>query len=289
MGLTEIVVPPALAAKLAGFPAVDLALFSAWERTVHCMYDQVRFLIEELDCSDHSLEQAFLGLEVVSVALEATEYLGSYAHRVLCSQGGPAHLATNPEIAKVFTRIRTGVGPQTVAALLRIPPVLDQSRIADDDRRVAELYGRVLANGVEVLQACGAFWATTIDEVRWFRHGPAYLTVEDTERLTPEPSPARDKIRHELASMEDVIFAFVTLNRREFVYSPLTRSRVLHAAGVARTAVRFLFAAFGNYVLPESSPNRELSLPRIPGSLARNLTDEEKALLSERGGLVLVV
>jgi hypothetical protein len=150
------------------------------------------------------------------------------------------------------------------------------------------VYRQVLRNGSNILRDLGRFWLDHVEQVRAFRHLPAFLSIERALELSPSPNEDRDKILAQISVMDDVIFTYVDCDDRELRYRVMRMAHVRSALAASSVVVSFLFASSGNLVLVPSSPNAGERLRKIPAVLVRDASVEDKKMLEAHGGFLVV-
>jgi hypothetical protein len=141
----------------------------------------------------------------------------------------------------------------------------------------------ILHAGGRAINTLASFWLQYIDAVRWFRHYPAHLTINDVEVIDPGPNPSKSAALHRLATTEDLIDVVVVPEDQGFGYLPLTLRDVHSAASATRLAIQVVLTRTSNqYLAPEAKRDDE-RLPKLYPFLLEYVSLENRERLAKAG------
>lgn len=284
LSIEELGGPLAKAALLR--PELDWACGTSWDGSLLAVQHYLDDIQGMLDLAKDPLARGFLALEFRCAVVELVEYVGGIAVAV---RFPPAlsHGTDGRALVGEFEALRAGVSHEQAAALLYMPetpPMIGDSSV---NEKVSRAYGHILENVASCLKDVGTYWLDHIEATRWYRHCPAFLSLDDTYRIEPAENQQRDEVRRQQQALSDVLFTFVRLDDRIFNHEVIRRDDVAMARHVMRMALAIIVTSFGNRVLDPTSPHPEHRLRKFPRLLTGGVTSDDLVLLRSHGQLFI--
>lgn len=282
MGLTTHTIDGPIAEGLKLRPELEWTCGTSWDGSLlafQCYADEIDRLLAQ---ANSPLARGFLVLEFRCAVVELLEYVAGVFH-ALRHSGSISHIADNRVLTGVFETLKAGVTHEDAASFLYLPPLPPTCGDPDSDKQLAAAYSHILRNAVMCLADIGTYWLDHITATRWYRHCPAFLSLEDCYKIEPAENPQREEVRREHESFADTLFTFVQQDRHSLHHETLR----LEDFDIARHMMRITFAiilpSFGNRVLAPKSPDPTQRLHKIHRALASGLNPDDILLLCAHG------
>lgn len=281
--VTHTLEGPAVLAALAR-PEFDWSCGTSWDGSLLAIQRYLGDVERMLDGTTDPLARGFLALEFRSAVVELLEYAGGVV-RAVRARPALSHGADSRALSEVFEAMKAGVSHAEAAAVLYLHAKAPTSGDSAVDVRLSNAYGRILGNAAMCLADIGTYWLEHIESTRWYRHCPAFLSLEDTYRLEPAANAQRDEARRQQGALADALFTFVRQDERVLQHETLRRHDVVVARHMMHVAFTIILPSFGNRVLAAGSPDPAERLRKVPRALTSGVSDDDLTLLCTHGPL----
>jgi hypothetical protein len=277
MTLRTHAIPAKVGTDLFKLPEWKSLLIGAWDQTALATQMINHDLAEALETATDPEIAAHFGWELVTIAVETIELMGSMLLNHRDPTRSAFHQASNRQLKKLFTSLAEApLQPGEIQAFLHLTPPGPVS--------LGLPLGLVLGNASTAIQGLATFWTNKVEHVRSFRHYPGGLQIADLLELDPQPHPARDKILEQIAAIPDRLDVFALPDKNTFEYIVLTKADAKAAPTYTQIAIQLIFT--GNALINPNSPHDEERLPTLYPALLVGITDAERELLKESFHLV---
>lgn len=287
MALTTHTIDGPIAQAARVRPEFDWKCGTSWACSLLAIQRYLDDIEHLLDRATEPLARGFLALEFRCAVVELLEYAGGIV-RAVRRPPALSHGADSRVLTEVFEALRAGVSHEEAAAVLYLPARAPASGAPAVDERLSNAYGRILGNAAMCLTDIGGYWLAHIEATRWYRHCPAFLSLDDTYRIDPSGTPQRDEVRRQEKALPDALFTFVRQDQRTFHPETLRRDDIVVARHMMNVAFTIILPSIGNRVLAPHSPNPTERLLKVPRALTSGIEGEDLAFLCTHGPLLIV-
>lgn len=282
MTIQSVVIDVEHAGQLFDAPTFENVLLGSWEQVSLTTQFVTRDLLERIK-RDEPEWRAYHSWELIAISLETVEMVGNVLLHHERGGGRALHEATNPELAELFERYERPLPPDAVQTFLRLPTPKDSL-----DTVVGACFRTALDSGARALNVLASHWRRFAEAVRWFRHFPAHLTLDDVDAIDPGPNASKDAIFQEIAAMDDLLDVAVVPDGQGFGYQAIREPDVQFAARMTYLAIEVVLTRGGNLFLnPESDVPAE-RYPKLYPFLVRRLSPENRSRLAAGGPYHLI-
>lgn len=283
MTLTIHNLPSEHAEALFNKAELENLLFGGWSTTGLATQALVSASLRRIAEVTRVAERGYNAWELLTLAIETSEFLGSILLHFESPQSTRLHQATNTELTSIFTKYSKPLSPRTVQTFLRLPTPSEYR-----DTLVAASFNTLLHVGGRALRSIAEHWLHYIEAVRWFRHFPASLSISDIEAIDPAPSPSKLGIINDLATIPDLLDVSVVPDDEGFAYQAITLQDARNAAVVTSIAVQIILTRGANQYLERDSERDDLRLAKLYPCLVQGLSADNTVRLVAGGPYYLV-
>lgn len=262
-----------LLAKAHELPQFENLLVSSWNLIALNLQALLAFAKAEFDRAPDSDQRAYYGREMIGIAVESAELVGSEFLRFRHGAPRRFHQASNEELDALFGELSSSVSPYEALDFLGLKSVSVSEQIE------ASVRDHVNAHAAGAMQDIASFWVANIVEARWFRHFPSALSRNEPPMIDRSDNPSLKQVIEEMAKSIDLLDVTVHPNGRSFEYAGLRLSTALRARLVARLVTEMIFNRSANLLLDPSSTNPEHAMPKIYPIFLHGLEEKARAQL----------
>ncbi|MDQ5846866.1 MAG: hypothetical protein M3539_16395 [Acidobacteriota bacterium] len=237
------------------------------------MQSLLTFTKGEFDKAGDSDRCAFYGREMMGIAVESAELVGSEFLRFRHGAPRRFHQASNEELDALFAELSSSVSPSEILDFLGLKSLSASEQIEPSVR------DHIGARAAGAMQDIASFWVVSIIEARWFRHFPSVLSKDEPPMIDRSDNPSLKGVIEEMAKAIDLLDVAVHPDGKSFEYVGLRLSTVLRAPLVARLVTEMVFNRSANLLLDPSSRNPEDAKPKIYPIFFGGLDQEARARL----------
>jgi hypothetical protein len=267
--------------KAHELPEFENLLVSSWNSIAVNLQSLVAFTKAEFERSSDSNRRAYYGREMIGIAVESAELLGSEFLRFRHGKPRRFHHASNEELEALFGELSSSVVASEALDFLGLKSVMASSEVQ------AAVRDHITARAAGAVQDIAAFWVANITEVRWFRHFPSALIREEPAMIDTSDNASLKRVREEMAASIDLLDVTVHPDGASFEYSGLRLSTALHGPLVARLVTQVIFNRSSNLLLDPRSASPESARPKIYPIFVHGLGEEGRAQLRAAGYFVV--
>jgi hypothetical protein len=269
-----------LLAKAHELPQFESLLVSSWNLIAVNLQSLLAFAKAGVERAPDSDRCAYYGREMMGIAVEAAELLGSEFLRFRHGASRRFHQASNEELDTLFGELSSSALPSEALDFLGLKSVSVSDQIESSVR------DHIGAQASGAMKDIAAFWVANIKEVRWFRHFPSALSRDEPPMIDQSDNASLRQVIEEIAKSLDLLDVTVHPDGRSFEYVGLRLSTALRAPLVSRLVIEMIFNRSANLLLDPSSPNPEVARPKIYPVFLHGLAEESLAKLKPAHFLV---
>jgi hypothetical protein len=266
--------------KAHELPQFENLLVSSWNPIAVNLQSLLAFTKAEFHRAPDSDRGAYYGREMMGIAVESAELLGSEYLRFRHGTPRRFHQALNEELDALFAELSSSASPEEVLDFLGLKSVSMSEQIEASAR------DHIGAQASGAMKDIAAFWVANITEVRWFRHFPSALSRDEPPMIDRSDNASLKQVIEEMAKSLDLLDVTVHPDGKSFEYVGLRLSTALRAPLVSRLVTEMIFNRSANLLLDPSSPNPEVARPKIYPIFLHGLAEESRAKLKAAHFLV---